>query len=160
MTVGLSPTPTLYQLHWQNGPHEGRKEFVHCGADLLLSGLNGDLDAKAKCPVCGTVTRILIVDQKIDGLEPKDAILHVVEMPTKSGRTWIECEATHIFDKKSCFQTWIATYNGKQGLVTSIRDYQDLIVQRRTDTRKIMPVIGAGSSEVRTVSEPESARCD
>lgn len=134
-TVGFSPTPTLYRLHWQKGPREGVREYVHCGADLLLSGLNGDLDAEAKCPVCGTTTRLLIVDGKLDGLEPPDALLHVVEMPTESGRIWIECESTHIFDKKSCFENWMSNYHGKKGLVTSIEEYQKKILERKSASR-------------------------
>ena len=34
-TVGFSPAPTLYKLHWD----EGNKEYVQCGADILLNGL-------------------------------------------------------------------------------------------------------------------------
>ena len=140
IVVGFSATPTLYRLQWQRGPRDGQREYVHCGADLLLSGLNGDLDAEARCPVCGNLTRLLIVNRKIDGLEPKDAVLHVVEMPTKSGRVWIECEATHIFDREACFRKWVSTYKGKPGLVTSIENYHDLIVHRRTDPQKILPI--------------------
>lgn len=139
ITVGFSPTPTLYRLQWQKGPREGQREYVHCGADLLLSGLNGDLEAEARCPVCGNVTKLVIIGRKVDGLKPKDAVLHVVEMPTESGRIWIECEATHIFDRQACLQQWTSTYKGRRGLITSIENYQDLILRRRTDLQKIVP---------------------
>jgi hypothetical protein len=74
----------------------------------LLNGLNRNLEGYAQCPVCGTTTRLSIVDGKIDGLDPGNAILHVLETPTKSGRTWVECEPTHIFDKKSCSEKWLS----------------------------------------------------
>ena len=134
-TVGFSQTPTLYKLHWQDDSG-APDEYVHCGADLLLNGLNRNLDADAKCPICGTITRLLIVNGKLDGLEPRDAIIHVLEMPTKSGRIWVECEPTHIFDKKTCFEEWVSEYKGKPGLVTSVEDYHDLLVQRRFNRQK------------------------
>ena len=90
--------------------------------------------------MCGKFTKLLIVDRKIHSLEPKDAVLHVVEMPDEVGRIWVECEGTHIFDRDSCFRKWVSTYNRKRGLVTSIEDYYDLIVRRRTDPQKIVPV--------------------
>src|SRR5690348_11771111 len=105
-TVGHSPTPTLYKLRWSRGD----EEYVRCGADILLNGLEGDLEGRARCPVCGSLTRIAITAGKIDGLDPSDAIIHVVEMPAKSGRIWIECESTHVFDKETCLQKWIAVY--------------------------------------------------
>ncbi|HEV2118675.1 MAG TPA: organomercurial lyase [Candidatus Bathyarchaeia archaeon] len=139
-TVGLSRTPTLYRLQWQRAPREGKREYVRCGADILLSGLTGDLEAEARCPVCGKLTKLLILDRKIAGLEPKDAVLHVVEMPGEAGRVWVECEATHIFDREACFQKWVSSYKGKQGRVTSIKNYHDLIVRRRTNPHKIVPI--------------------
>ncbi|HVH16594.1 MAG TPA: organomercurial lyase [Candidatus Angelobacter sp.] len=144
-TVGFSPTPTLYRLQWQEGPRTGQHEYVRCGADLLLSGLTGDLEAEARCPICGNFTRMTIVARKIHVLEPREALLHVVEMPNESGWFWIECEGTHIFDKQACLQKWVSTYKGKQGLVTSIEKYHDLIVRRRTDPKKIVPITGNGS---------------
>ena len=151
--MGFSRTPTLYRLQWQRGPREGQREYVRCGADILLSGLNGDLAAEALCPVCGKVTKLLIVDRKISGLEPKDAVLHVVELPGEAGRVWIECEATHIFDRETCLRKWVSTYKGKPGLVTSIENYQDLIVHRRTDPQKILPITRTEPAEVRHTSE-------
>ena len=86
--------------------------------------------------VCGKPTKILIVDMEIGGLEPKDAVLQVVEMLGEAGRICVECEATHIFDREACFRKWVSTYNGRRGLVTSIEDYHDLIVRRRTNPQK------------------------
>jgi hypothetical protein len=54
-------------------------------------------------------------------------------MPTKSGRIWIECESTHIFDKEECFQKWIAEYSGKKGLVASVEDYHNRLTARRSN---------------------------
>ena len=139
-TVGFSSSPTLYRLKWRNGDREGEREYVRCGADLLLSGLTGDLEAEGRCPVCGNLTKLTIVDRKIHALEPKDALLHVVEIPSESGWISIECGGTHIFDKQACLQKWVSTYKGKQGLVTSIEKYHDLIVRRRTDPKKIVPI--------------------
>lgn len=141
-TVGFSPISTLYRLKWRNGAREGEREYVRCGADLLLSGLTGDLEAEARCPVCGNLTKLTIIDRKIHLLETKEALLHVVEKLNESGWVWIECGGTHIFDKPACLQKWASTYEGKRGLVTSIEKYHDLIVRRRTDPQKIVPVTG------------------
>jgi hypothetical protein len=130
-TVGLSPTPTLYKLHWVGG----KEEYVLCGADILLNGLEGDLEGEAHCPVCGNRTRLVIASGKTDGLDPKDAMIHVVEMPTGSGRIWIECEATHIFDKQDCLQEWISKYKGKKGRVASVEAYHDRLIARRNGQR-------------------------
>ncbi len=131
-TIGFSPTPTLYELHWDGGT----REYVHCGADILLNGLEGDLEGEARCPVCQSHTRLAIANGKIDGLDPRDAMIHVVEMPAKSGRIWIECESTHIFDKEECFQKWIAGYSGKKGLVASVEDYHSRLTARRSNRQK------------------------
>jgi hypothetical protein len=128
-TVGFSPTHTLYKLHWKGG----NEEYVHCGADILLNGLEDDLEGEARCPVCQSRTQLVIANGKIDGLDPRGAIIHVVEMPTKSGRIWIECESTHIFDREVCFQKWIAGYSGKKGLVESVVDYHDRLTARRSN---------------------------
>jgi hypothetical protein len=131
-TVGFSPTPTPYKLHWDGG----NEEYVHCGADILLNGLEGDLEGKAWCPVCQNRTLLVIANGKIDRLNPRDAIIHVVEMPTKSGKIWIECESTHIFDKEECFQKWIAGYSGKKGLVASVADYHNRLTARRSNRQR------------------------
>jgi hypothetical protein len=131
-TVGFSPTPTLCQLHWDRGD----KEFVHCGADILLNGLEGDLRGDGQCPVCQNHTRLVIANGKIDEMDPRDAIIHVVELPTKSDRIWIECESTYIFDREECFQKWIAGYSGKKGLVASVEDYHNRLTARRSNRRR------------------------
>ena len=131
-TVGFSQTPTLYKLHWEGG----NEEYVHCGADILLNGLEGDLEGEARCPVCQNHTQLAIANGKIKGLDPRDAIIHVVEMPPKSGRIWIECESTHIFDKKECFRNWLQAYSGKKGLVESVEDYHNRLTARRSTKQK------------------------
>jgi hypothetical protein len=131
-TIGFSPTPTLYKLHWKGG----KEEYVRCGADILLNGLEGDLEGEAHCTVCGSRTQLVIANGKIDGLEPKDAMIHVVETPTNSGRIWIECEATHIFDKQDCFEKWVSEYKGKKGLVALVNAYHDRLIARRSNRQK------------------------
>jgi hypothetical protein len=57
-------------------------------------------------------------------------------MPAKSGRIWIECESTHIFDKEECFQKWIAGYSGKKGLVSSVKNYHNRLTERRSNRQR------------------------
>jgi Alkylmercury lyase len=131
-TVGFSPTPTLYKLHWDGG----NEEYVHCGADILLNGLKGNLKGEGRCPVCQNRTQLVIANGKIDKLDPQDAIIHVVEMPAKPGRIWIECESTHIFDKEECFKKWVAGYSGRKGLVASVVDYHNRLTVIRSDRQR------------------------
>jgi len=47
------------------------------------------------------------------------------------GRTvGVECESTHIFDKKDCLTKWLSTYTGKRGLVISLPEYMASLSQR------------------------------
>ncbi len=133
-TIGLSMTPTLYRFRWKG---RAGYEYTRCGADLLLNGLRADLEGEAKCPVCGTLTRLVIADGKIDGLDPGDAMIHVVEVPAGRGRIWIECEPTHIFDRRSCYEQWSLGYNGKKGLVATIRDYHDRLKEKRPSKQRL-----------------------
>ena len=126
----------------------------------MLSGLTGDLEAEARCPVCGNLTRLTIVDRKIRVLEPKDALLHVVEKLNESGWVWIECGGTHIFDKQACLQKWVSAYKGKQGLVTSIEKYHDLVVRRRTDPTRIVPITRTEATGGQPLSGPESSESE
>ena len=114
---------------------EARNTFT-AGLTSCFNGLEGDLKGEARCPICQNVTRLLITNGKIAGLDPQDAIIHVVEMPEKSGRIWIECESTHIFDRKECFQKWIAKYSGNKGLVASVEDYHKRLTARRSNRQR------------------------
>lgn len=129
VTIGFSPTPTLYKIRWL----AGGEEYVRCGADILLNGLQGNLAGEARCPVCQNRTQLVVANGKIDRLQPSDAMLHVVEMPANSGRIWIECESTNIFDKEACLRQWISGYKGKKGLATTIQDYHNKLVARRSN---------------------------
>src|SRR5256712_9694642 len=96
--VGFSDTPTLYRMIL---PQRG-DVYVKCGADILLNGLKTDLAAEARCPACRYVTRFHIVKRRVEDLAPKNPMLHVVELGMGAGHVGVECESTHIFDKKDC----------------------------------------------------------
>ncbi len=124
--VGFSNTPTLYRMIL---PERG-DVYVKCGADILLNGLKTDLKAEAQCPVCGTLTLFHIAQRRIKDLAPKDPTLHVVELGMGTGHVGVECESTHIFDKKDCLTQWLSTYTGKPGSVTSLPEYMASLNQR------------------------------
>jgi hypothetical protein len=104
--------------------------YVKCGADILLNGLKIDLEAEARCPVCGYVTSFHIAKRQVEDLAPKDPMLHVVELGMGAGHMGVECESTHIFDKKDCLTKWLSAYTGKPGLVISLPEYMGLLKQR------------------------------
>ncbi len=124
--VGFSNTPTLYRMIL---PQRG-DVYVMCGADILINGLKTDLGAEAKCPVCGSVTSFHIAQRQIENLAPRDSALHVVEFEMGPGRLGVQCESTHIFDKKDCLSKWLSAYTGKPGLVTSLPEYMSSLNQR------------------------------
>ena len=124
--VGFSDKPTLYHMIL---PQRG-DVHVKCGADILLNGLKTDLGAEARCPVCGGVTRFHVVKRRVEDLAPKDPMLHVVEFGMGAGHVGVECESTHIFDKKDCLTKWLSTYDGKPGLVISLPEYMVSLNQR------------------------------
>jgi hypothetical protein len=124
--VGFSNTLTLYRIIL---PERG-DVYVKCGADILLNGLKTDLKAEARCPVCGTLTRFRIVQRRVEDLAPKDPTLHVVEFGAGPGRVGVECESTHIFDKKDCLTQWLSTYTGRPGSVTSLPEYMGSLNRR------------------------------
>jgi Alkylmercury lyase len=124
--VGFSETPTLYHMTL---PNRG-DVYVKCGADILLNGLKTDFKAEARCPVCAYVTRLQVVQGRIEDLVPKDPMLHVVEVEVESGHLNVECESTHIFDRKDCLKTWLSTYAGKPGLVISLPEYMGSLNKR------------------------------
>ncbi len=131
--VGFSNTPTLYRMIL---PQRG-DVYVKCGADILLNGLKTDLRAEARCPICGSVTSFYIDNRRIEDLAPKDSTLHVVEFKMGPGHLGVECESTHIFDKKDCLTKWVSTYAGKNGLVISLLEYMSSLNQRLP--RKVSP---------------------
>ncbi len=70
-------------------------------------------------------------------MDPGEALIHVVEVSAGSGKVWIECESTHLFDKKPCLDQWLVGYNGKTGLVASVRDYNEKLGLRRSERRNV-----------------------
>jgi hypothetical protein len=117
--VGFSDTPSLYRIVLL----ERGDVYLKCGADLLLNGLKTDLKAEARCPMCGTSTRFSVTERQIRDLAPKDPILHAVEFEMSPGHLGVECESTHIFDKRECLNEWLSTYAGKTGQVMSLPEY-------------------------------------
>ena len=126
--AGVSNMPTPYLMTML----ERGDVYLRCGADILLNGLKTDLKAEATCPVCSGITRFRITNKRIEDLAPENPVLHVVEVNMGPGRVGVECELTHIFDKKECRTTWLSGYTGKKGAVTSLYDYMDSVTERLT----------------------------
>ncbi len=111
--------------------------YVKCGADILLNGLKTDLRAEARCPVCGNVTRFHVAERRIEDLAPKDPTLHVVEFEVGPGHLGVECESTHIFDRKDCLNKWLSNHTGTPGSVISLHEYMASLNQRQP--KKVSP---------------------
>ncbi len=123
--MGAPPTSTMYRI---KAP--GIEALLPCGADILLKGLQYDLDAEARCPTCGSATSFRIRARRIEDLQPPTALLNVVELHTEPGTTCILCEATHIFDRQACLRRWVSGYTGLPGLATGLQDYIDRCSRR------------------------------
>jgi hypothetical protein len=131
--VGFSATPTLYRIALA----ERGDVYVKCGADILLNALKTDLEAEAQCPVCGIITRMRLIEGRIEDLTPRDPTLHVVEFEMSPGHLGVECKSTHIFDKRECLNEWLSTYAGKPGRVMSLPEYMGSL--NRSPPRKVSP---------------------
>src|SRR5215831_6915259 len=102
MIIGATPSQTPYKVRTLQD-----EQYLRCGADILLSGLQQDIEGEAKCVVCGTTVRLKMKEGRVHDLEPDNAILHVVEIPVGDGKLRIECEATHLFDDEKCLRSWL-----------------------------------------------------
>lgn len=116
--IGESPVPTRFRIEVK-----GTGAFVRCGADILLNGLQQNLEAEARCPTCDQAIRFTIHRRRVEGLEPAGALLHVVEVPWEPG--FILCEATQIFDRDECQRRWSEGYAGPGGELVSLQGYLD-----------------------------------
>lgn len=132
--VGISSDPTLNRVTIESG----ETWFVHCGADILLSGLLQDLEGEALCPVCGRTTQVGIRSAKIKSLEPPEAILHYLRFKTADpGRFGIVCESTFLFDKKDCLNAWRESYAGPAGIVATPQEFlsEVWLIRRQKEIR-------------------------
>ena len=131
--VGFSATPTFYRIVLA----EMGEVYLKCGADILINGLKTNLEAEARCPVCGAITSFRLAEKLIEDLTPRDPTLHVVEFEMEPGHLRVECKSTHIFDKKECLSKWRSTYSGKPGRIMSLPEYMVSLNQR--PPRKVSP---------------------
>ncbi len=130
--VGPSLVPTRYKVTLQTG----ESSHVRCGADLVLTGLNHDLDAEGNCPVCETKVRFRIANTKLEGLTSPGAVLHVVELPrTVQGRPFVECEGTNLFDSSECLRKWSSEHKGRKGREFTVQEYLDHLKSPSTESR-------------------------
>ncbi|MDE1852549.1 MAG: hypothetical protein KGI38_02245 [Thaumarchaeota archaeon] len=107
----------------------GQKTHVHCGADVLLSGLYQDVSGTSICPVCGKETRMVIVAGRLASVDPQSALLHYVVEDQR--RFSICCEATFVFDKEECLKTWLGSHDGASGKTSSLPEFMNEASARR-----------------------------
>ncbi len=114
----------------------GQKMNVLCGADILLSGWYQNLKGETSCPVCERRIEVAIEDRRVFLITPPSALLHyVVEGdPTMLG---ICCEATFIFDKEDCLNSWRESYRGRPGKVSSLTDFMEEVATKRGNMVKL-----------------------
>ena len=119
--VGDSNIPTNNRLLLGSG----EKRYVHCAADIFLTGLyQMDVQGTASCPVCGTTIHVRMTNGKITSLQPTHALLHYVMFPERDpSRFGIQCDKTFLFDEKRCLESWKKSYRGSPGKVVSPKDF-------------------------------------
>ena len=126
MIIGATLSQTPYKVRTLQEEH-----YLRCGADILLTGLQQDLEGEAKCVVCGTTVHLKMRKGRVYDLKPDNAILHVVEIPIEEGKFRIECEATHLFDSEKCLRSWVGSYAGRPGGIFRPQEYLDRLSQGR-----------------------------
>lgn len=126
--IGASPSQTPYKIKTRKG------QYVRCGADILLNAVGHDLEGEAKCTICGRSTHIETNQGKISKLDPPSAVLHVVEIREPGHNAQVVCEASPLFDRQECLQSWLNNYHGPPGRVYGIQEYMtratDLVSER------------------------------
>jgi Alkylmercury lyase len=126
--VGASDTQTVNRVMLQTG----QEAYLRCGADILLSGLYYNLVGEAICPVCGTKVRVSIENKQIVSVSPLSAVLHYArEDVGDSSKFCICCSDTFIFDKEECLKTWLRSYHGSPGKLSSLQEFMKKASSRR-----------------------------
>ena len=151
--IGGSPTPTAYKIT------TSKEHYLYCGADIMLNGVQHDLKGEATCIICGRTTTMAFVDGNISEIEPAGAVLHVVEIRSR-GQTQIVCEASPLFDRDECLQSWLKGYRGLRGRVYSLREFMSRaseLLSERVGPVGSDPKSLSGSSSVRLI---RCADCD
>jgi hypothetical protein len=108
------------------------EHYVRCGADILLNGMQDDLEGEGQCPICGGTIHLRVKGQRIHGLEPENSILHAVELPMEQGTFNIECEGSHLFDKEDCLNAWLKNYKGRRGSILSPQEFLDRVIRLKS----------------------------
>lgn len=143
--IGASPSPTPYKVKTP------RDQYVYCGADILLNGVQHDLRGEGTCIICGGSIEVTFVDGRISEVEPVGAVLHVVETGSP-GRTQVVCEGSPLFDREECLQSWLKRYKGLTGRVYTLQEFMprasELVSER----------VGPAGSEPKSPSESGSVR--
>jgi hypothetical protein len=99
----------------------GQETNVLCGADILLSGLYQNLKGTTSCPICEKEIEVIVKNELVFSIIPPTALLHyVVENPSILS---ICCAPTFIFDQEECLNSWLHSYTGSPGKVSSLRDF-------------------------------------
>ena len=143
--IGASPSPTPYKLRIP------KDQYVYCGADILLNGVQHDLKAEAACIVCQRSTLVTFVAGRISMVEPFGAVLHVVEIRSPR-RTQVVCEASPLFDREECLQSWLKGYKGPRGRVYTPEEF----VPRALEL--VSEHVGPAESEPKSPSEFKRVR--
>ena len=126
LMIGVSLSPTPYKIKTLRAEH-----YLRCGADILLNGIQGEVEGEASCIICGATVRLKIRERKILELNPGSSLLHAVEIPLEHGKIGIECEGSPLFDKDDCLHTWLRSYTGRSGSVYKPQDFLDQMMRVR-----------------------------
>lgn len=152
--IGASPFPTPYKVR------TSKDQYVYCGADILLNGVQHDLKGEATCIVCGRSTRVAFVDGRTSMVEPFGAVLHVVEIRSRGGIAQVVCEGSPLFDREQCLQSWLKSYKGLPGRVYTLEEFMpraSALVSERVGPAGSEPKSPTGSKSIRVM---RCADCD
>lgn len=151
--IGASTSPTPYKVRTPTD------QYVYCGADILLNGVQCDLKGEATCIVCGRLTKVRFVDGRISRVEPVGAVLHVVEIRSP-GQTQVVCEGSPLFDREECLRSWLKGYKGLPGRAYMLEEFMpraSALVSERVGPAGSEPKSPTGSKSVRVM---RCADCD
>lgn len=129
-----------------------KDQYVYCGADILLNGVQHDLKGEATCIVCGRSTRVTFIDGRISMVEPFGSILHVVEIRSPDGMAQVVCKGSPLFDREECLQSWLKGYRGLPGRIYTLDEFM------RRASALVSERVGPAGSEPKSPTESKSVR--
>ncbi|NOZ06447.1 MAG: organomercurial lyase MerB [Chloroflexi bacterium] len=103
MGLTLRPTPHRFKV-------EGRTLFTWCALDALMfpAIIGKPVRIQSPCPVSGTLVRVQVASNKVERVEPSNAVVSVVTPESIADVRSTFCDDVHFFSSPESASEWLA----------------------------------------------------